>query len=307
MKGIRLNNGHPQVLAALQSEDGQAISYLFKRDGKGWRVFAAVKHRPVPVVTSLKLGAVGVDLNVDHLSVSETGPPGDWVRSLNISLATYGKSEKQAAALVGDAVVQVVGLAWIVGKPRMIERLDFSKQTDQLEGEYPGLSRMLLSFTYGKIKTYFLSRGYRKEVEAREVNPARFREGDGFGNQGPVDFGPQPARRLPLSQKTPEIASRGGREPVMILWLKMSDNCPLSAIYRIFPQTGWQKRKIAEMAGDTMPTNIPYEILDRELAFEPCPQPATTLNRVGTHLIERTVLVIAWVPRQTRRPIRVLP
>ena len=54
----------------------------------------------------------------------------------------------------------------------------------------------------------------------------------------------------------------------MILWLKMSDNGTLSGIYRLFPKTGWQKRKIAEMAGDTMPTNIPYEILDRELAFE---------------------------------------
>ena len=70
----------------------------------------------------------------------------------------------------------------------------------------------------------------------------------------------------------------------MILWLKMSDNGTLSAIYRIFPKTGWQKRKIAEMAGDTMPTNIPYENLDRELAFEPWPQPVTTPNRVEIYL-----------------------
>ena len=99
-----------------------------------------------------------------------------------------------------------------------------------------------------------------------------------------MDFGTQPTRRPPLSQKTPEISSYGGRGPVMTLWLKMSDNGTLSAIYRISPKTGWQKRKIAEMAGDTMPTNIPYEILDRELAFEPWPQPATTLNRVEIYL-----------------------
>lgn len=75
MKGFRLNNGHPQVLTALQSENDHAISDRFKRDGKDWRVFDPVKHRPVPVLTSLKLGAIGVDLNVDRLSVSETGPP----------------------------------------------------------------------------------------------------------------------------------------------------------------------------------------------------------------------------------------
>ena len=54
----------------------------------------------------------------------------------------------------------------------MIESLDFSKKKDQLEGEYPGRSRMLSSFAYGKIRTYFLSRGYREGVEVREVNPA---------------------------------------------------------------------------------------------------------------------------------------
>ena len=54
----------------------------------------------------------------------------------------------------------------------MIENLDFTKKKDQLEGEHPGRSRMLSSFAYGKIKTYFLSRGYREGVEVVEVNPA---------------------------------------------------------------------------------------------------------------------------------------
>ena len=46
---------------------GQAVSYRFKRDDKGWRVFADLEH--VPVVTD---GAIGVDLNADHLAVAET-------------------------------------------------------------------------------------------------------------------------------------------------------------------------------------------------------------------------------------------
>ena len=203
-------------------------------------------------------------------------------------------------------MAQVADLAWAAGKLLVIERLDFSKKTAQLEGEYPRRGRMQSSFTYGKIKTYFLSRGYRKGVEAREVNPAQLREGAGFGNQGPVNFEPQPTRRPPLSQKRREISSRGGWEPVMTLWLKMADNWALSGIYRHSPQTGWQKGKFAEMAGGTMPTNIPYEILDRELAFEPWPQPASTVNRVEIHLIEGIVLAIAQMPRQTRRLVRVL-
>lgn len=107
-------------------------------------------------------------------------------------------------------MAQVAGLAWAAGKLLVIEHLDFSKKTAQLEGEYPGRGRMQSSFTYGKIKTYFLSRGYRKGVEAREVNPAQLREGSGFGNQGPVDFGPQPTRRPPLSQKRRKFRPTAG-------------------------------------------------------------------------------------------------
>ena len=172
LKGIHFNHGHAQVLAALQSDEGQAISYRFKRDRKGWRVFASVKHQPVPVVTDRRLGAIGVDVNVDHLAVSETDYSGNWLRSWTVLLVTCGKSRRQAEALVGDAVAVIVASAREAGKPLVIENLDFSKKRDLLEGESPGRSRMLSSFAYGRIKTYFLSRGYREGVEVVEVNPA---------------------------------------------------------------------------------------------------------------------------------------
>ncbi len=172
VRDIHFHNGHAQVLSALQNKEAQAISYRFKRDCRGWRVFASVKHQPVPVVTNKRLGAIGVDVNTDHLAVSETDYSGNWLRSLTVPLVTYGKSKKQAEALIGDAVAVVVAYAKSAGKPLVIENLDFSKKKDQLEGEYPGRSRMLSSFAYGKIKTYFLSRGYREGVEVVEVNPA---------------------------------------------------------------------------------------------------------------------------------------
>ena len=82
---------HKQVLAALQSNDeytqyrrehgekaarstilGQAISYRFKRDAKGWRVFVSTRMMDVPVVTDRRRGAIGVDLDADHPAVAET-------------------------------------------------------------------------------------------------------------------------------------------------------------------------------------------------------------------------------------------
>ena len=80
--------------------------------------------------------------------------------------------QHQAEALIGDAVASVVQYAREVGKPIVIEKLDFRQKKAVLEGESHRYSRMLSSFSYGKIKAYFISRGYRQGVEIHQVNPA---------------------------------------------------------------------------------------------------------------------------------------
>ena len=189
--GVRFAYGHKQVLAALGSnadyaayrreygeqearatELGQAISYRFKRDGKGWRVFVSTEPMDVPVVTDMRRGSIGVDLNADHLAVAETDASGNCINAWRVLLVTYGKSQRQAEALIGDAVATVVQYAREVGKPIVIEKLDFRQKKAVLEGESRRYSRTLSSFSYGKVKAYFISRGYRQGVEVHQVNPA---------------------------------------------------------------------------------------------------------------------------------------
>ena len=188
---MRFASGHDVVLAALDSNTeyavyrrehgekqarattlGQAISYRFKRDGKGWRVFATTELPAVAVTTDRRCGAIGVDLNADHLAVAETDASGNYLKAWRVPLVTYGKSNHQAEALIGDAVAGVVGYARAVGKPIVIEKLDFRQKKAVLEGESRRYSRMLSGFSYGKVKVYFISRGYRQGVEIIEVNPA---------------------------------------------------------------------------------------------------------------------------------------
>ena len=121
IQGVRFAYGHEQMLAALGSNAdyaayrrqhgereargtalGQAISYRFKRDAKGWRVFATTQMMEVPVVTDRSRGAVGVDLNADHLAVAETDASGNCINAWRVPLVTYGKSPVQAEALIGD-------------------------------------------------------------------------------------------------------------------------------------------------------------------------------------------------------------
>ena len=47
-----------------------------------------------------------------------------------------------------------------VSKPVVIEKLDFRQKKAAVEGESRKYSRMLSSFSYGKVKAYFICRGY---------------------------------------------------------------------------------------------------------------------------------------------------
>ena len=189
--GVYFAYGHEQALAALQSNAeyarhlrqhgekaaratnlGQAISYRFKRDGKGWRVFATTRMMDIPVVTERSLGVIGVDLNADHLAIAETDASGNCINAFSVPLVTYGKSTNRAEAIIGDAVASVVHYARTSGKPIVIEKLDFRQKKAALEGESRRYSRMLSSFSYGRTKASFLSRGYRQGVEVHQVNPA---------------------------------------------------------------------------------------------------------------------------------------
>ena len=105
---VQFAYGHGQALAALASNAeyaayrrkhgdqaarstslGQAISYRFKRDGKGWRVFVSTEMMDIPVVTDRRRGALGVDLNADHLAVAETDSSGNCINAWRVPLVTY--------------------------------------------------------------------------------------------------------------------------------------------------------------------------------------------------------------------------
>ena len=107
IQNVRFAYGHEQVLAALQSNAeytrcrrehgekaarstnlGQAISYRFKRDARGWRVFVSTRMMDVTVVTGRRRGAIGVDLNADHLAVAETDASGNCLNAWRVPLVT---------------------------------------------------------------------------------------------------------------------------------------------------------------------------------------------------------------------------
>lgn len=186
--GIRFAYGQEAIVAALQSSRrvsattktgkptakriGSALSYRFLRDERGWRVFVSVDAALVKITTSTFAGAIGVDINADHLAASETDRFGNWVGSTRIDLVAYGKTPDQAKALIGDAAVRIAANAKAAGKPVVIESLNFAKKKAELEAVDARQARMLSSFASNKVVSSIKAACFRAGVEVIEVNPA---------------------------------------------------------------------------------------------------------------------------------------
>ena len=91
-----------------------------------------------------------------------------------VPLVTYGKNTNQAEAIIGDAVASVVEYARRSRQAHRHREAGLPPEEGCSWRASPaGTSRMLSSFSYGKVKAYFLSsRGYREGVEVHQVNPA---------------------------------------------------------------------------------------------------------------------------------------
>ena len=186
--GVRFAYGHAQIIAALgtsqrihsQTKDGKpsvkrigtALSYRFVRDDKGWRVFVSVEARPVEQVSRQELGAIGVDVNADHLAVSETDRFGNLIGTRRIDCITYGKTQDQAKALIGDAAVSIATQAQAAGKPIVLETLNFQKKKAELETTDPKQARLLSSFACNRVASSIKAAAFRAGIEVIEVNPA---------------------------------------------------------------------------------------------------------------------------------------
>jgi IS605 OrfB family transposase len=167
---LDLSYGRDDILEALTLN--QAMTYRFVRDAKGWRVFVSTNLTGRPRVSSRHAGSIALDINSDHLAVTDLDRYGNIVGVHRIPLCTYGKTRAQAMAIIGDAVKKVVVLARSLGKPIAIERLDFAKKKTGLEKETRRYARMLSGFAYSQILQTLHARAFDAGIEVAAVNPA---------------------------------------------------------------------------------------------------------------------------------------
>ena len=167
---LTLPHGAEHIVEALTLN--QALTYRFVRDASGWRLFISADLSERRRTSSRQAGAIGVDINADHLAVADLDRHGNIVAVERIPLCTYGKTPAQAMALIGDACKPIIERAKHSGKPVALEKLDFAKKKTGLEGQEARYARMLSSFAYSKIVQTLKARAFDAGIEVIAVNPA---------------------------------------------------------------------------------------------------------------------------------------
>jgi IS605 OrfB family transposase len=151
---------------------GVALTYRFSKDAKGWRVLVSV---PVNKdMTSIKqAGVIGVDLNADHLAVTETDRFGNLIAFKRYNLYLENKTSDQRQAIIGDTAKEIANWAQSAQKPIALEKLDFKKKKAALvDSDNTQYNRMLSSLAYNQIHQMISSSAFRVGVEIIEINPA---------------------------------------------------------------------------------------------------------------------------------------
>ena len=161
--------GRKEIDAALVA--GIALSFRFLRGAKGWRMLVSTDVRGAASLDPLP-GALGVDVNADHVALTLMDGDGNPLMTLRISLVTYGCSSEQAKARIGDAVKQVIGIAQAAGVGIVIEKLDFTAKKRALKNEGVRYARMLSSLAYRAILDAVKARAFDAGIRVQEVNPA---------------------------------------------------------------------------------------------------------------------------------------
>lgn len=174
---IEVHNDKNGLINKAIENNNQAISYRFYRDYKknSYKVFISLdKSKQQPKIMSNKLiGTIGIDINADHLSISEINHHGNLIKSFDLSLNLKDKSTEQSTNNIALAVKEITDYAVKASKPIVIEKLNFSQKKSQLKNSYnKKYNVMLSSFAYSKIIELIKSRSFDKGIEIIEVNPA---------------------------------------------------------------------------------------------------------------------------------------
>ncbi len=130
------------------------------------------KHLIKQTYTSKDKGCLGVDINQDHLAVTNLDNKGNLLTIYTFNYDLNG-TKHQNNNSISLAVKELMLLSTKLNKPIVIEELDFTAKKKSLKaGINKSKNKQLSSFAYSKIIELIKARAQDNYIEVREVNPA---------------------------------------------------------------------------------------------------------------------------------------
>ncbi len=177
---IEVHHDRNNYLKNLPQDDEDrriAITYRFMKqaitgDYEVHLSFETTRYQPAKITCDTH-GAIGVDMNADHLAICNIDAAGNLLHAFNLPYQLKGMTSEQRASVLGDVVKALTDYAQAEKKNIVIEDLDFSKKKSNLKpGVGKAYNEMISSFAYKKMRTLIQSRCFDKGLSFITVDPA---------------------------------------------------------------------------------------------------------------------------------------
>ena len=165
-----------RVLKLPHATKGKAVCYTLVDKGEYFIIYATIELdiNYSDCMFEITDGVVGIDINSDHIALSETDTQGNMIHCHEIRFSLDRKSTHQRNWIIEDVAKQVLDYCVKVNKPLIMEQLDFEKKKREfrLYNKDRRYHQMLSEFSYRKITEKLYSRAYKMKIGINEVNPA---------------------------------------------------------------------------------------------------------------------------------------
>lgn len=154
---------------------GQALSYRFVRDTKGWRVLVSTSVPFETIEPDYSRGAIGIDFNAGFVSVANLNASGHKQSLVDLRYDRHQATSRQNKTAMQALAKQIVDQAKAEQKPVVIESLDFARKKSALQKGEQGQGRynaMLSSLSYRLFRQSLNMQCLKQEVVLVQVNPA---------------------------------------------------------------------------------------------------------------------------------------
>jgi IS605 OrfB family transposase len=169
LKGVRFSYG----TECLKNRAGRAMSWLLFKDAKGrWHANVSLPEAARPVSHDLSWGALGVDVNENHLAVAIIDRNGNLIGTETLDFPESGLSRGVAEDILWAGAHRLVLLAKEHHCGLVVEDLEFSRKKAYLKKFGKKHAQWLSAFAYAKFFEILSAACARAGVLLKKINPA---------------------------------------------------------------------------------------------------------------------------------------